>query len=304
MKQLLNSLLLTAVLTLGWSFPANAADSEDSSSTPPLVMVVQDPLAAPLSCPCVEGYAQRKYEKLGAYLEEKLGRKVNVVFAGALKLALKDELSAGRADIIIGKNSQVRSDAAAANLKVTELAHLTDKEGKTKQYGLILVCQDDPAKSVADLNGYTIIFGPKDCDEKHAAAINLLKVNDVPIPKQLTIDQACSDGASKVVELGADGKTAAVISSYAAPLLEGCGTVKKGDLRVLGRTKDVQFISAFATDSLSKEDHKKVEAALFSVLEHPELCVALETLLGFLPPTKDKENVVKTSAEIETSKKN
>lgn len=303
MKPLLHSLLLMTVLTLGWSQPADAAEAEDASAVKPLVMVVQDPLAAPLSCPCVEGYAQRKYEVLGAYLEEKLGRKVNVVFAGALSLALKDEASGGRADLIIGKNSQIRADAAAAEIKVTEVAHLTDKLGHTKQNGLIVVCKDDPAKSVADLTGYTIIFGPKDCDEKHAAAINLLKAHEVPIPEKLTIDQACSDGASKVVELGSTGKTAAVISSYAAPLLEGCGTVKKGDLRVLGKTKDVQFISAFASNSLSKEDREKVESALFSVHTKPEICEALESLIGFIP-ANDKENVSKTSSDIETSKKN
>lgn len=301
MKLLLNTLLVTIVLSLGRSLPANA---EESSSAPPLVMVVQDPLAAPLSCPCVEGYAQRKYEELGTYLEEKLGRKVNIVFAGALNLALEDEGSGGRADIIIGKNSQVRADAASQNMKVTEVAHLTDKKGSTKQHGLIVVYKDDPAKSVADLKGYTIIFGPKDCDEKHAAAMDLLKKHDVAIPEKLTIDQACTDGASKVVELGADGKTAAVISSYAAPLLEGCGTVKKGDLRVIGRTKDVQFISAFATDSLSQEDRQQVQGALLSVLEKPDLCQSLESLIGFIPPTKQEENVVKTGLESETSKKN
>jgi ABC-type phosphate/phosphonate transport system substrate-binding protein len=301
MQKLLYSLVLTTILSLGWNLPASAGDS---SSAPPLVMVVQDPLAAPLSCPCVEGYAQRKYEKLGTYLEEKLGRKVNVVFAGALNLALKKKESGGRADIIIGKNSVVRSDAAKAKVEVTELGHLTDKEGKTMQHGLIVVYKDDPAKSVADLKGYTIIFGPEDCDEKHAAAMALLEKNDVPIPDKLTIDEACSDGASKVVDLGADGKTAAVISSYAAPLLEGCGTVKKGDLRVIGKTKDVQFISAFATDSLSKEDRRQVQQALLSVLEKPELCQALESLVGFIPPTKQNEDVGKTSAQAAPSKKN
>ena len=37
-----------------------------------LTVVVMDPLAAPLSCPCVEGYAQRRYEVLGEYLSRRL----------------------------------------------------------------------------------------------------------------------------------------------------------------------------------------------------------------------------------------
>ena len=41
-----------------------AAALEDDSK---LVLVVMDPLSAPLACDCVEGYAQRKYEKLRTF---------------------------------------------------------------------------------------------------------------------------------------------------------------------------------------------------------------------------------------------
>ena len=37
----------------------------------PLRLVVMDPLAAPLACDCVGGYAQRDYTRLGAFLEER-----------------------------------------------------------------------------------------------------------------------------------------------------------------------------------------------------------------------------------------
>ena len=50
-------------------------------------MVVMDPLAAPLSCPCVAGYAQRKYEVLGEYLSKRLGRPVVVTFAESIARA-------------------------------------------------------------------------------------------------------------------------------------------------------------------------------------------------------------------------
>ena len=40
-----------------------------------LTLVVMDPLAAPLSCPCVEGYAQRDYEKLATFLRDELKRR-------------------------------------------------------------------------------------------------------------------------------------------------------------------------------------------------------------------------------------
>src|SRR3954449_12963971 len=85
-----------------------------------LSMVVMDPLAEPLSCPCVKGYAQRKYEKLAEYLTAKLGRPVHVTFAESFEKALAKE-SCKAIDIAVGKDSVVRADAAATKLKVTPL---------------------------------------------------------------------------------------------------------------------------------------------------------------------------------------
>ncbi len=248
-------------------------------------LVVMDPLAAPLSCPCVEGYAQRKYEALAKHLEAALGREVHLTFSETLEKALRE--NKGQADLIIGKDSVVRADAAKAALEVRAVAALTDKKGSTTQQGLIVVRDKDPARKTADLAGYDIIFGPAECDEKHAAAIALLRSAGVAIPEQLMIDEACSDGACKVIEL--DGrKIAAVISSYAAPLLEGCGTIKKGDLRVVGRTKPVPFVAAFVNQELPKDEQTAVRNSLLSIVGDPEVCEKLETLIGFVDPPKKK----------------
>jgi hypothetical protein len=56
-----------------------------------LSLVVMDPLALPLSCPCVEGYAQRNYDKLAEFLTERLGRPVHVTFAESFEKALAKE---------------------------------------------------------------------------------------------------------------------------------------------------------------------------------------------------------------------
>ena len=273
MRQLVCSILFTLPLTL---LATQSLQAEEK----PLTLIVMDPLAAPLSCPCVEGYAQRKYEALAEHLEKSLGRDVQLVFAQALSAGLKETDS--KADLIIGKDSVVRADAAAEKMRVTPLAQLTDKAGSTKQHGLIVVNKADPAQAVEDLNGYTIIFGPSEAAEKHSAALDLLKSARVSIPKTLHIDEACSDGACKVIDLGPKSKAAAVISSYAQPLLEGCGTIRKGDLRVVGQTKPVPFITAFANSSLSETDQTRVKEAMLSVKENPELLDALESLIGFL----------------------
>jgi ABC-type phosphate/phosphonate transport system substrate-binding protein len=272
--------LILGVITLGAIGLASCAQADDA----PLSMIVMDPLAAPLSCPCVEGYAQRDYGVLARHLEQAVGRKVQLTFGESLTAALKK--TGGRADLVIGKDSVVRADAKAEGLIVLILGRLADQQGSTDQFGMIVVNRDDPAQELGDLKGYTIIFGPTEADEKHAAPLELLKQAGIDIPKSLTIDLACSDGACKVIDLGPKSKTAAVISSYAQPLLEGCGTIKKGDLRVVAKTAPVPFISAFASESLDASTRQQIQKSLLELTTQTEVLEAIESLVGFLPVTE------------------
>src|SRR3954454_6507300 len=236
---------------------------KSGSADAPLSMVVMDPLAEPLSCPCVKGYAQRKYEKLADYLSTELGRPVHVTFAESFEKALAKP-DCKTIDIAIGKDGVVRADAASAKLKVMPVARLTGQDGLTTQTGLIVVRSADKAQRVEDLQGYRILFGPRECEEKFAAARKLLKKAGIKMPSvaEAETTESCSDGACKIIEWGDSQRAAAVISSYAAPLLQGCGTVKKGDLRVIAETQPVPFITAFTTDGVDREMRAKVQHAL------------------------------------------
>lgn len=249
-----------------------------------LTVVVMDPLAAPLSCPCVKGYAQRDYDKLGAHLAEKLGRPVKVHFSESLANALRTK-TGGKADLVIGKDSVVVAEAKAGKLAVSRVASLTGKDGATTQTGLVVVAAADPALAAESLKGYRIVFGPAEAEEKHGAALALFRHLGVPMSRTVETCVACTDGATKVLELSKQGeKVATVISSYAQPLLEGCGTIKKGDLKVVGETDPVPFVAAFVSDALSPGDRAIIRATLLGVGQSPALCTALESKAGFVPP--------------------
>ena len=279
--------LAAMLATVGLSAQSRAADESE-----PFTLVVMDPLAAPLACDCVQGYAQRKYEKLGEFLEPYLG-KVKVVFAQSLEKTLSGD-PIGRADLIVGKCSVVLYDAKKTKRDVTPVAQLTGKDGLTTQTGLFVVLADDPAEKVADLKGYRIFFGPEDCDEKSAAPMKLLTDAGVLLPDKIETCPACSESAAKVLELGLKARAAAVISSYAEPLLEGCGTIKKGDLRVIGETPELPFVTAFVDARLSPEQQKKVVDALMEVQYDIDLLGALETKQGFVPWKETKSGEPKT----------
>jgi ABC-type phosphate/phosphonate transport system substrate-binding protein len=281
------AVLSTAILS--------AAETGSASTRSPLSLVVMDPLAAPLSCPCVAGYAQRKYEKLADYLSERLGRPVKVTFAESFEKALAQE-GCDTIDLAIGKDSVVRHDAAALKLSAMPLARLTGKDGRTTQTGLIVVRSADPAQRVADLRGYRILFGNEECEEKFAAPRAMLMAAGVEVPSPAAAEtaEACSDGACKIIEWGDSERAAAVISSYAAPLLEGCGTINKGDLRVVGETEPVPFITAFAANRVDAPLQAEIRQALLDVGKQAELLVALESLVGFVPVDQDQAMIPET----------
>jgi len=258
-----------------------------------IVMVVMDPLALPLSCPCVKGYAQRDYDKLGAKLQKELGHPVRVIYNESLTTALKGDAH-GRADVVIGKHSVVLFDAKRSGIKMLPVASLTGKDGATTQTGLIVVPSDDPAKKVSDLAGYHLVFGPPECDEKYTAAMTLLRENGVKIPDKVETSPACSDGACLVLdEFKKDDSKhgAAVISSYAKPLLEGCGTVEKGALRVVGETAAVPFVEAFVSGQIPADQREKLAKAVLKSTDDPLLRISLETRSGFIALKEDGSTV-------------
>jgi ABC-type phosphate/phosphonate transport system substrate-binding protein len=289
MKHLITlALLALALPTFAEEKPAAPKPAVDIPANA-LVMVVMDPLAAPLSCPCVEGYAQRNYDKLAEFLTSQLGRPVVAVYNASLPAALKMDTK-DRADIVIGKHSVVLYDAKKAGKQMRPVLSLTGKDGKTDMQGLFVVATSDPAKSVADLKGYRIFYGTQDSDEKYAAAFDLLKKHNIAPTDKPETCAACSDGATKILELGPKVRTATVISSYAAPLLEGCGTVKKGDLKVIGTTANVPFVEAFVSEALPPAEQVNIEEALAKMGTDIELTQAMESLLGFVPIAPQKKS--------------
>jgi len=243
----------------------------------PLRLVVMDPLSLQLACACVGGYAQRRYGRLGEFLGKRLGRKVTVAYAESLSSPTA-RLDDG-ADLIIGKFSVVRFDAAALSLPITPIAMLTGTDGKVTQTGLFVVRSKDAARSVMDLKGRKVLFGPAESDEKHAAALATLEAFALPTNGKPKISPGCSTAAMAVAEKEAD---AAVISSYALPLLEGCGNIDKGALRVLYRTDPVPFIGVFATGTLDAQERKAVRQALLAVRQDKALLKVMESAAGFV----------------------
>ncbi len=280
-KYLSTLLLVGGCIQVGSSY---GFDREATTETR-VKLVVMDPLCDRLACDCVEGYAQRKYEVLAQSLKQRLNKPVDLFWGESVRAALEETPDA-IPDIIIGKHSVVASHAKTLKLKLLPIAQLTGSDGGVTQTGLIVVRKDDDATDVSELKGYRIFFGPADCDEKHAAPIKLLRESGIQIPVKPEIYGACSQAATKLMELESGTKAAAVISSYAEPLLAGCGTIQKGDLRIIGESDDVAFVSVFINSNLESHDQKQIREAILDSGKDTALLKALQSSKGFVPFNK------------------
>lgn len=239
---------------------------------PPLNLLVLDPLARQNACACVEGYAQRDYDALASFLGRRLFREVSVCF-GTTGAAVR---KSPQPDVIIGKCSVIEHATGGTYLL---MAMLTDRDGKVTQQGLLVVRSGDRARSVGDLRNRVILLGEPDSVEKRSAMLALLRRHGLTRPRIAT-RPTCTIAALAVVEGEAD---AAAISGYCLPLLTGCGTVKSGALRVLGRTEPVLFVGVYVAPTMPLADREALAAALRAVAGDPDLKRALETRDGFVP---------------------
>jgi ABC-type phosphate/phosphonate transport system substrate-binding protein len=284
------SLMAAVVFVSSFLGVSHAAEN----AAEPIVVVVMDPLAKPLSCPCVAGYAQRDYEKLGAALEKSLKRQVNIIFNESLVAAIKKH-GLKQVHLVIGKQSVIMHDAELAGLTLGKVAMLTGKDGLTTQRGLVVVPAGDKAAQISDLKGVRIYFGPEECDEKHTAALRLFEKHGIEKPTTMETAVACDEGAINILDLAKKGdRGCAVISSYAKPLLEGCGQVPKGALRVVGETEEVPFIAAFINEAVEEDLQASLGQALLKVTASDvALRIALETKRGFIEIEENDGDVAK-----------
>jgi outer membrane protein assembly factor BamB/ABC-type phosphate/phosphonate transport system substrate-binding protein len=243
----------------------------------PLRIVVMDPLCKQLACDCVEGYAQRDYAALALFLEERLGRPVGLSYGANLRDIL--QFNPGKIDLIIGKSSVVLYDAAEAAQSIRPIARLTNRNGTTNTFGLFVVRRDDTATKIIHLENRKILFGPRYDRENHEAALLALAEHEVRLPRKAETASSSGSAALAVVEGEAD---ATVVSSYELPLLEGCGTLDPGALRVIGQTEPVPFVTVFATTKVDGEAERAVVTALLAVKTRPPLLKALESKAGFV----------------------
>ncbi len=278
---------LGAMAMVVWLGVGCASLQSPGGQLEPIVLVVMDPLAKELACACVKGYGQRDYRKLAVRLQAALKHRISIEFSDDLAETLAI-VGRGREVIVIGEPSLVIHGAKPAELKIRPVCKLTGLDGGTTVTGLFVARTDDPAKEIKDIGGRKVFFGLVDTDEKHAAALAALRDAKLDPPAEPLSRPSGNDAALDVVDSSASPPPVAVIPSYALPLLEGCGSIKKGDLKVIGETAAVPFITVFLSDSIASDKQADILNSLLGMKDDATLLKVMESRDGFKPVNAQK----------------
>ena len=248
----------------------------------PILLVVMDPLSKELACACVKDYGQRDYRKLATRLGAAARERVSIEFSDDLPESMKG-VRPEREVIVVGDRSLVAHGAKVAGLKCHPICQLTGNDGKTTMSASFVARSDDPAKSLKDINGRSVLIGLSAADEKHAASLAALQAAGAETSAKLEDRSSYSDAALDMIDSSSSPPPLAVIPSYALPLLEGCGSIKPGSLKVIGLTQPVPFITMFLANSFPAEKEEKILKALLSIKTDAKLLKAMESRDGFVP---------------------
>jgi ABC-type phosphate/phosphonate transport system substrate-binding protein len=259
----------------GWSQPRKTEPA-------PLLLVVMDPLAKELACACMAGYGQRDYRKLAAQLESTLKQRVNIEFSDDLADTLT-LVGAGHEVMVVGERSRVAHGAKQAELNCRPVCELTDPDGSTTITGSFVVQARDPAQELKDLAGRKVFFGLAETETNHAATQAALRAAGITNAGSPEKRQSYSDAALDVLDSQATPLPVAVIPAYGLRLLEGCGSIKRGELRVIGKTDPVPFVTVFLADNIAPEKEQKILKLLLGLKSDAKLLKAMESRDGFQP---------------------
>jgi outer membrane protein assembly factor BamB len=281
----LGSALLAGLLALLVSGCVGRQPASHSAKQP-LLLIVMDPLAKELACACVKGFGQRDYRKLARHLEETIHQRVAIEMSDDLAESLK-LASPGQEVLVVGERSFVASSAQRAGFACEPVCVLTDPEGNTTLHGTFVVPAKDSAADLKDISGRPLIVGLTDTEVNHAAVEAALRQAGATSSKQEK-RSVYTDAALDVLDSRATPPPVAVLPHYALRLMEGCGSITPGDLRVIGKTEPKPFMTLFLAEEISAEKKQKIIRTLLELKTNPVLLQLLESRDGFKPIESEK----------------
>ncbi|MCC6352490.1 MAG: PhnD/SsuA/transferrin family substrate-binding protein [Verrucomicrobiae bacterium] len=228
-----------------------------------LVVGVNDVYCKDTSCKCVEHVAIRQYGDFCRALKERHRIELEPVYfmePYELERAFRD----GKFDGMLCKPWLVFRHAGGRSEGMARVADLRDPDGGTGLWGIVIVPRDSPIRRLADLSGRRIACGQPDAYEKHQAAFELFRRENIQIPASGRVEKAscleCLD-----LLMGGD-VDAAVISNYALTADCAVDVASPDAFRIIGNTDKIPLTSLMVDlKRVSPDDARRLQGALLDL---------------------------------------
>lgn len=266
----------------------------DIGPKPLALGIVADRGSDPLENPLELFFPFQSFEPLRAALSEELDRPVN--FGLCFLLTTDEYLCDGHFDLALLSPVQYADLAQRERFPVLAIAR--DEHGRTASSGLLVVAGDSDVRSVADLRGKVVAFGPPRDVRTHRAALLLLADRGIR-PSDLAPQLLPIPGALKTIPKPQDVLRSVLDgSSQAGWIDEGfwqalpesageSGGPSRADLRIIDRTIPLPELLVVGSPRLEESTRRRIEGFLYTLdRKQPEALRPLR-LTGFEPPADE-----------------
>lgn len=227
-------------------------------------LAVNDIYATETACSCVHDVAARTYDELQARLAA-LGIDLQLDYFPE-PYHLMEAIRSGEYDGALCKPWLVYLQETGAGRQFERVADLMDPQTNGSLTAVVAVSADSPIRTLAELNGRSVVIGESDAYEKHYAAKRLFEKEGLRFDR---IEQraSCIENLGMVL----DGKVdAAVISDYALSADCAVDIAQPEDFRVLAATEPIPLTSVLMDCAkIDAPGRARLKDALLEVSREP-----------------------------------
>lgn len=224
-------------------------------------LALNDTYCKKTACACIHDIAAREYEELQKQLMEQFNIDLQITYYMEPYM-MEDQLKAKIHDGVITKPWNAFMLMKDNHLRYERIADILDVYDNQWLTGVYLVRKDSDIKTMADINGRTLVAGQEDAYEKYHAPLRQLESMNIK-PGKIYYKASCLESINELMDKKAE---VAIVSDYVMSASCAVDVASEDDFRVIGETEKMPLCSVVLDrKKISKEDAMRFQKALLAL---------------------------------------
>lgn len=224
-------------------------------------LALNDTYCKKTACACIHDIAAREYEELQKQLMEQFNIDLQITYYMEPYM-MEDQLKAKIHDGVITKPWNAFMLMKENHLRYERIADILDVYDNQWLTGVYLVRKDSDIKTMADINGRTLVAGQEDAYEKYHAPLRQLESMNIK-PGKIYYKASCLESINELMDKKAE---VAIVSDYVMSASCAVDVASEDDFRVIGETEKMPLCSVVLDrKKISKEDAMRFQKALLAL---------------------------------------